>query len=66
MTVELAVYDIAGREVARLASGPYAAGEHSVLWQGTDAAGRPLPAGAYIYRLDAGSVRLVRKLAILR
>jgi flagellar hook assembly protein FlgD len=66
MHVELAVFDIAGREVARLASGRYAPGEHSVLWVGTDRVGRTLPSGAYIYRLETGGVRLVRKLAILR
>ena len=66
MNVELAVFDIAGREVARLASGPWPAGEHTATWDGTDASGRTLPAGAYIYRLEAGSVRLVKKLAILR
>jgi hypothetical protein len=66
MNVELAVFDIAGRKVAQLASGPYGAGDHRAVWAGTDASGRALPAGAYIYRLDAGNVRLVRKLAILR
>ena len=66
MNVTLAVYDVAGREVARLANGPWPAGEHSLAWSGTDAAGRALPAGAYIYRLEAGGVRLVRKLAIVR
>jgi FtsP/CotA-like multicopper oxidase with cupredoxin domain len=66
MDVALAVYDIAGREVARLASGPWPAGEHSVAWSGTDAIGRALPPGAYIYRLEAGGERLVRKLAIVR
>jgi hypothetical protein len=66
MNVELAIYDIAGREVGRLADGVYPAGEHSALWDGTDAAGHRLPAGAYLYRLDAGGMRFVRKLVIIR
>jgi FtsP/CotA-like multicopper oxidase with cupredoxin domain len=64
--VTLGVYDIAGREVARLASGAYPAGEFRAVWSGTDPSGRVLPAGAYIVRLEAGGVRLARKLAIVR
>ena len=66
MNIDLAVFDIAGREVARLASGLYDAGEHSVAWSGADRTGRALPAGAYIYRLEAGGVRFVHKLVIVR
>ncbi len=64
--VELAVFDVTGREVARLAEGRHAAGEHVVMWTGTDRAGRPLPSGAYLYRLRAGAVRLVRKVVLMR
>jgi hypothetical protein len=66
MNVELAVYDIAGREVGRLASGLYPAGENSVVWNGTDGAGRALPAGAYLYRLEAGGMQFIRKMVIVR
>jgi hypothetical protein len=64
--VELAVFDVAGRMVTRLAAGRFAAGEHVVRWAGTDAAGRPLPSGTYLYRLRTDEANLVRKLALLR
>jgi len=63
--VELAVFDLAGREVARLAEGTYAAGDHAVSWTGTDASGRLLPSGTYLYRLRADGVKFVRKLVLM-
>ncbi len=51
-TLRVSVFNLRGREVAVLANGRHAAGEHEVLWRGRDAAGRSLPAGAYWLRLD--------------
>jgi hypothetical protein len=42
--VDLSVFDVAGRQVARLASGLRPAGEYTVSW-------RPTQAGLYLYRL---------------
>ena len=64
--VELAVFDLAGREVARLADGEYGPGEHVVEWVGTDGNGRLLPSGTYLYRLRTPGVNLVRKLVLVR
>jgi spore coat protein A len=64
--VELAVFDLAGREVARLADGAYAAGDHAVSWTGTDVSGRPLPSGTYLYRLRVDGAKFVRKLVLMR
>jgi hypothetical protein len=55
------VYDVAGREVATLVDGPLAEGDHEVVWDGRDGAGRRLAAGMYLARLDAeGVTRAVR------
>jgi hypothetical protein len=59
--VRLAVYDVLGREVARLVDGLQAAGRHAVTWQ----AG-PLPSGPYVYRLDAGRHAEARTMLLLR
>ena len=65
-TIELDVFDVAGRRVARLAWGEFSAGGHSVVWRGRDEAGRELPSGAYFVRL-AGEARVrVVKLALVR
>ncbi|MBM4117717.1 hypothetical protein FJ251_08225 [bacterium] len=47
----LSVHDAAGRRLATLWDGPAPAGRSEVDWTARDAAGRPLPAGLYFYRL---------------
>lgn len=49
--IRVTVHDLAGRLVADLASGPRAAGAHSVRWDGRGREGRPAPAGVYFVRL---------------
>ena len=50
----LAVYDGEGRMVRTLLTGkPLAKGRHTVSWDGLDRYGRPLPAGAYTWKLVA-------------
>jgi aldose sugar dehydrogenase len=50
----ITVYDLVGREVIRLLDGPMEPGRYEMTWEGDDSTGRPLPAGAYLYRLEAG------------
>lgn len=59
--VDLRVYDILGKEVAKLWSGVQDAGSHSVPF---DASG--YPSGVYFYRLSAGEFEAVKKLLLLR
>jgi hypothetical protein len=49
--VEIKVYDVAGREVRELANRAFKAGEHDIVWDGTDNSGRPLARGVYFSRL---------------
>jgi len=51
--VTLTVYDILGREVTTLLEGHLQAGMHAVDWNATDASGRIVPSGVYIYRITA-------------
>jgi len=62
----IAVYDLVGRRVARLADRPYAAGSHEVTWHGRDEAGRQLPAGTYLIRLEGGGTEVSRKFTLMR
>jgi hypothetical protein len=52
--VQLRIWDVAGRQVVTLLDGRLEAGTHRVRWDGRDAQGRPVPAGAYFFRLNAG------------
>lgn len=54
--VDLSLFDVAGRRVARLAHGRLDAGEHAVAWARRDDAGRRVPSGVYLARLRAGAV----------
>ncbi len=52
-SVELAVYDLAGRRVATLAGGIYTPGSYQVMWDGTGDLGIQLGTGVYIMQLNA-------------
>lgn len=64
--VHLAVYDVSGRQVARLASGPHAAGEWATTWNGRGARGSRSASGIYLARLRAGDFLATRRLVLLR
>jgi hypothetical protein len=59
--VELSVYDLAGRRVARLVDGELAAGRHEVGWGCAE-----VPSGVYLYRLTTDSGSLTKRLAVSR
>lgn len=64
-TVSLAIFDLAGRQVAQLVSGVQSAGRQSVRWNGLTASGRPAAAGLYLARLEhAGQVQVARLLLV--
>jgi hypothetical protein len=67
--IQLAVYDIRGRLVRRLANRHYEAGEHAVVWDSRDATGRRVAAGTYFGKLKVGQTSdttdQVRKIIIL-
>jgi hypothetical protein len=52
--VELSLYDLAGRRVARLADGVMDAGDHALRWNRMDDAGHKVAAGVYRARLRTG------------
>ncbi len=54
--VDLRVYDVRGREVARLEGVRVGPGPHQAQFQASDEAGRPLGSGMYFYRLLAREI----------
>jgi hypothetical protein len=60
------VFNVAGRLVRTLADGPFAAGRHRRIWDGTDGRGNPVAAGVYFARLDAGAVHERRSIVVVR
>jgi FlgD Ig-like domain len=64
--VAVAIYDLTGRLVARLAEGRRPAGTHAFTWDGRTDTGRPLAAGTYFARFTAGDATVVTKLTRAR
>ena len=64
--VGLTLYNLAGQQVATLATGTREAGIHTIRWDGRDDDGRRLASGLYLYRLHAGDQVATRKLVLLR
>jgi hypothetical protein len=64
--VRLAVYDVAGRQVAVLRDGEEDAGPHMVNWDGRGARGTRLPAGAYFVQLTFRDHKEARKIVLTR
>ena len=52
--VRLEVFNLLGQHIATLVNGERAAGFHTATWHATDAAGRAVGAGVYIYRMTVG------------
>jgi hypothetical protein len=65
--VSLIIYDAFGRVVRDLqALRACPAGTHRIVWNGRDQHGRPVPAGIYFCRLEAGSTARTDKIAVVR
>jgi hypothetical protein len=64
--VNLDVFDVGGRRVARLVNGPLRAGNHTVSWDGRDATGARVASGIYLYRLTAGGESLSREMMLMK
>jgi hypothetical protein len=64
--VSLRIFDLSGRYVRTLVSGPRAAGLHHVRWDGRDARGRDVGNGIYFVRLQAAETSATRRLIRIR
>jgi hypothetical protein len=64
-TIDLEVFDTAGRRVATVDSGSRPAGHHELRWNRRDGSGKALSAGVYYGRLRAGDGSRVTRLVFL-
>ena len=65
VAVQLDVYTVEGKHVTVLENTRRSAGVHRVTWDGR-ANGQQLASGVYFYVLNAGDLRLARKLVLLK
>jgi hypothetical protein len=66
MSIHLAIYSSDGKLVKTLLNENLAAGNHRVVWDGTQSSGYPVSAGVYICKLRVGNSTLSRKLIIAK
>jgi hypothetical protein len=64
--VRLAVYDLTGTRIRWLLQEARPAGRHEVVWDGLDGRGRRVASGVYVLRLEAGAIRDLRKVVLLK
>jgi hypothetical protein len=64
--VNVTVYDILGRQVRALVKTTQEAGFKSVIWDATNDYGKPVSAGVYLYKIQAGEFVQSRKMVLLK
>ncbi len=64
--VVINIYNTLGQQIGTLIDTQYAAGFHSVRWDGKDRNGRPVASGVYLYQIQAGEFSQVRKMSLIR
>ncbi len=65
--VSLKIYNLLGEEVATLVNDEHKApGYHVAIWDGRGKNGNVAASGVYVYRMQAGSFALAKKLALIK
>ncbi len=64
--VELTVYNLLGQKVVDLVNSSYQPGTYNVVWNGTNAFGKPVSSGLYLYRLSADGFSAQHKMLYLK
>jgi len=64
--VDVKIYDVSGRLVRTLVSEVRTAGEHEVVWNGTDDNGRSVSSGTYLLRMQAPDRSESRRMTLIK
>lgn len=64
--VRIVIYDVNGREITVLHEGFVSAGAHAFTWEARTAAGRAVPPGVYLVKLDSPATSITRHVVISR
>jgi hypothetical protein len=64
--VNLSVFNVLGQQVTTLVDGQMSAGQHEVVWEGTDSNGNPVTSGVYFYRLTTDEGSQTRKMLLMK
>ena len=64
--VTITIYDMLGRQVKTLINQTQDSGFKSVIWDATNDYGKPVSAGVYLYKIQAGEFVQTRKMVLLK
>ena len=64
--VRLVIFNALGQLVREVTPGMQGPGQCQVTWNGRDAQGLPVAAGAYLYRLETGSQRAIGRMLLVK
>jgi hypothetical protein len=64
--VHLAIYDMNGREIAKLVDGQQQVGQNNISWDGRDNSGKLVSSGVYIYRIKANDFVESKKMVFIQ
>jgi hypothetical protein len=66
LPVSIMIYDIMGRKVKTLVNKSQNAGFKATIWDATNDLGQPVSTGVYLYKIQAGDFRQVKKMVLLK
>lgn len=66
LDVELVVFDLQGRRLATVFTGPLVAGSHAKVWRGKTDDGHDVAAGTYLVQLKAGDMTITSKATLVK
>ncbi|NQV17559.1 MAG: PQQ-binding-like beta-propeller repeat protein [Armatimonadetes bacterium] len=62
----ITIYNLKGQKVKELIREIYLCGEHSIVWDGTNASGEEVNSGLYFVKLQSGQLESINKILLLK
>jgi hypothetical protein len=64
--VKIEIYNLLGQKVKTLVNGAKKSGNHSIVWNGKDDAGRNAGSGIYFYKMNTGKYSASHKMVLMK
>lgn len=64
--VNVSIYNVKGQRVNTLFNGTQAAGNHTMVWNGTDHNGKTVASGVYFYKISTSENTIMNKMLMLK
>lgn len=64
--VNMTIYNLKGQKIKTLVNEVLSAGNHWVVWDGTDDNGKKVSSGVYLYKMEAGNYLETKKMILMK